>query len=82
MSDTSEQITQVRARLGILELRLDEGAVTHRQEDDRLMLRLVAHANDVLHLHGRGGMTDDWCEVCRDVWPCYEVRSLVNAWLP
>ena len=44
-----------------------------------LMLRLVAHANDVLDRHAPvDGFV--WCHYDGDVRPCCEVQALVAAW--
>ena len=78
---TNEQITQARARLAGMRERLGEEAVTHRQEDDSLLLRLVAHAEDVLDRHAPSNETV-WCKYDGDAYPCTEVEAVIKAWTP
>ena len=63
---TSEQITQARANLA------------NAKETIPRLLRLATHAQGILDRHPL--KSDDWCEVCREVWPCPEVVAVVQAW--
>ena len=78
----AEQVEQVRTALAGMRNRLDEKAVTHRQEGDELLLRLTDYAESVLDRHRhriRNG--ENWCGA-HSHWPCPEVKAVINAWLP
>ena len=78
---TSEQITQVRARLADMRERLGEEAVTHQEKDDSLLLRLVAHAEDVLDRHRLSVRFGDTCAAHDVRWStCPEIAAVIKAW--
>ena len=80
MSDVSEQITQVRARLADMQAPCEAAPA--------MMLRLVAHAEDVLHRHAPYPSDPSCCSGCESEdsqpvhYPCPEVAAVIQAWLP
>ena len=106
MTETLEQISQVRVRLRNMQTLNDATTPGPWAVGDRwrasawvdaafiaacspdLLLRVVAHAEDILDRHTPYITSPNWCSGCESGvdltwdWPCPEVASVLRAWTP